>query len=189
MNKKAAIGLSINTLVIIIISLVVLGSGVTLLYKFIGGAEDTKALLDSRTSAELERLLVSEGKRVALPLHRATVRRGETHTFGVGMMNIGGSGTTFRIVVDPVKFVDEEGNTGGSLTNIETEILKQWLLYNDQHIQIQEGEHHKESILVNPHKEALKGQYIFNAKVYSVGDTDADTKQYGNTQKFYVTVA
>src|SRR3989338_1661935 len=87
MNHKGAIELSVNTLVVVIISLVILAGGITLLYKFIAGAEEIKADLDARTTEELERLLVQQGKKVALPLHVADVERGKTHVFGLGILN------------------------------------------------------------------------------------------------------
>ena len=181
MNKKAAIGLSINTLVIVIISLVILGSGVTLLYKFIGSADSIKGSLDQRTNQELERLLVDQGRKVALPLHTKTLERGDTHTFGMGILNIGGVGDQFKIEVGLVRYLDQ-----GTIVDLTEEqkamVVNSWLLYNDQEINLEEAEHHKEAILVNVPNEALVGDYIFNVKVY-VGAI-----QYGTTQKFYVTV-
>ena len=65
--KKGALGLSIETLVIIIISLVILSAGITLIYQFISGAEEVKAQLDQKTQDELDRALTAQGKKVALP--------------------------------------------------------------------------------------------------------------------------
>jgi hypothetical protein len=180
MQRKGAIGLSINTLVVIIISLVVLAGGITLLYKFIGGATDIKTQLDSRTNAELERLLVDQGKLVALPLHVATIQRGESHIFGIGILNIGEVGNQFFVKVDPVKVISEqeEDITGQvNLNNVYT-----WLLFDDSELTIKEGQHSKEIISVDVPDDAVVGQYVFNAKVFANND------QYGTTQKFYVTV-
>lgn len=177
MDKKAVIGLSVETLVVVIISLVVLAGGVALLYKFIGGAEQTKALLDEKTNAELERLLVDEGKEVALPKNVATVERGDTHVFGIGILNVGAE-DSFKIIVELSTAIDKSEN------EFEPgEEVIQWLLYNSEPVKLAEGEHDKLSILVKVPKEALVGQYIFNVKV-----TDSEPKQYGNTQKFTVNV-
>src|SRR3989344_8163548 len=99
-DTKGAIELSMNMLVMIIISIVILTGGMVLLYKFIGGAEDIKSQLDTRTDSELERLLVDQGKQVALPLHTATVTRGESHVFGIGILNIGSVGNEFLLRVE-----------------------------------------------------------------------------------------
>ncbi len=177
LHKKATIGLSVETLVVVIISLVVLAGGVTLIYKFIEGAETNKALLDEKTNIELERLLVDEGKEVALPKNVATIERGTTHVFGIGILNVGAE-DSFKIEVEPSTAIDKSGN------EFEPgEEVIQWLLYNSEPVKLAEGEHDKISILVKVPKEALVGQYIFNVKVL-----DSEPKQYGNTQKFTVNV-
>ena len=188
MHKKGAIELSVNTLVIVIISIVILTSGITLLYKFIHQSEELIIDLDAKTDAELERLLVDQGKQVALPLHTAEVPRGQTHLFGLGILNVGGQldakdiGEEFTIQTEFVKLVDIQNN---DITDkiITKEEINQWLFYNSEPQTIKENEHTKTSILVNVPTSALTGQYIFNAKVIL-----KDDHQYGNTQKFYVNV-
>lgn len=174
--------MSVETLVVIIISLVVLAGGMTLLYKFIGGAEDTKDLLDQKTDDELERLLADQGKQVALPRNIATVERGESHVFGVGILNVdsAGTGDSFTIDVNPNQGVDESGNI---MAINSDEIKSNWLLWNNGAIAISEGDHSKESILVKIPDGALKGEYIFDVLVY-----DAQGEQYGNKQKIVVKV-
>ena len=57
MDRKGAIQLSMSALVIIIISVFVLATGITLLFKFIDVSVDTKERLDARTEAEIDNLL------------------------------------------------------------------------------------------------------------------------------------
>ena len=180
-NKKAAIGLSINTLVVVIISLVILGSGITMLYKFIGGAEDIKGQLDSKTNEELERLLVNQGERVALPLNSVTIPKDEGHVFGIGILNIAEK-ADFTVVVGLSKFINANGEIVEINPSKETEILE-WLLYNSEPITLGENEHYKESIMVNVPNTATEGQYIFKAQIMM-----NEVESYGNIQKFYVTV-
>ncbi len=179
MEKRAAIGLSINLLVTVIISIVILAGGIAFLYQLIGGAEEIKADLDARTQAELERLLIDEGKKVALPHHTATVLRGETHVFGLGILNIDESefGQEFSIGVELSKAIDEAENPLEPQPDTSP-----WLLFNPGPYTIEENQHHSEPILVNIPKEALKGTYIFNARVF------AGTEPYDNIKKFTVTV-
>ncbi|MBU0457543.1 MAG: hypothetical protein ABH824_06045 [Nanoarchaeota archaeon] len=177
-EKKAAIDLSINTIVIIIISLVILAGGVSLLYKFIGGAEEIKADLDLRTQDELERLLVDQGKRVALPLHVADIERGKSHVFGIGMLNTLDNKEDFYIEIISNKVIDtsEQDVTG-------QQKVMSWLSYRTDGISIASGNNQKESILVSIPDDAIKGQYIFTATVKTT-----DMNSYGNPQKFIVNV-
>jgi hypothetical protein len=167
-SKKGAIGLTVNTLVVLIIGFILLAGGIALLYTFIGGAEEIKASLDQRTQAELERLLVDQGKQVALPLNRKSVERGETVVFGIGTLNVHDE-TQFQIDVTP------SNNNGDS----------SWLLYNKESFTLRQNEHHIESILVKPSLNVEAGTYIFNARVYSSRDP---VNPYGTVQKMYVIV-
>lgn len=179
MNKKGAIGLSINVLVIIIISLVVLGLGISMLYGFIGGAKKIKGQLDSRTDSELERLLTDQGQQVALPLHTTSIFRGDSHVFGLGILNINSETTTsdFTIEVELSRaIVENEEITTENLAERSVE----WIVFNDEKITLAENEHKKEPILIEIPTDAPQAEYIFNVRVY------LDDEQYGNTQKFYV---
>lgn len=181
MHKKGALELPVNMLVVIIISLVILASGITLMYKFIGGAIDIDRSIDARTNAELERLLIDQGKQVALPLHTATIERGSTHVFGLGILNIGEAENKFKVQVELSKVVDAQEQD--ITASVDKAAVEEWLLYDSDLISLQQNEHRKEAILVKVDKAALPAEYIFNAKVFLV-----DGNQYGNTQKFIVMV-
>jgi hypothetical protein len=182
MNKKAAVSLSINTLVIIIISLVILGSGLVLLNKFLNTSTEFKDDLDRRTEEELERLLVDEGRQVALPLKAATLAGGEDHLFGFGILNIN-ERADFEISVSLSKFVDDENHIR---TMEQTDIANSWLLYFTDLITLNENEARKEKILIQIPGDAIKGEYIYNVKVFK--DSLGENVQYGNTQKIVITV-
>ena len=177
MNKKAAVELSINVLVVIIISLVILAGGITLLYKFIGGAEEQQQVLDQRTKQELERLLVDRGKKVALAFNMATLTRGESHLFGLGLLNVGEQ-ADFNLVVELSQALDETGTEMA----VEEDLVDRWMLYDTDSLTLESNQQVQELISVGVPKDALNGQYLFNVRVLSNG------QQYGNTQKLYVTV-
>jgi len=183
MNNKGALGLAINTIVVIIIALVILGLGTNLMMGWISGAQDLKNELDSKTQAELERMLVDQGKKVALPLHTATIERGNSHVFGLGVLNIDveeyGNEFTFEVSLSKDRYLDEEGE----FQVYSNTAIQSWLLFNPGPVKIDENQHHSVSILVNIPTESFKGKYIFNVKV-----KDGNGQQYDNTKKFYVTV-
>jgi hypothetical protein len=181
MNKRAAIGLSVETLVVVIISLVILAGGITLMYQFIHGAEDIKTQLDQKTQEELERLLVGQGKKVALPLHVATVARGESHIFGLGILNTRDTTENFRVNIKLSKAVDESKND--ITTQVDAQAIAGWALYNTAAIAIESNANDKEAILIQVPTDAVKGEYIFVAEV-----VDNQNNLYGNPQTFIVTV-
>ena len=159
------------------------------MYKWIGGAESIKSSLDEQTNSELERLLVEQGKQVALPRNVADLTRGENHVFGIGILNTGDE-NKFKIeVLTPLEIADQ----GGKIVPVHIDPAA-WLLYDDQPIDLKQGQHVKEFINVNVPKENTPlGQYIFSVKVKCIQCKDSsgkteDEKQYGNTQKIIVNV-
>ena len=98
-TKKGDISLSMNFLVIIIISFVLLGMGITLLYNLLGKANSEKAQLDARTEQEISRLLIDEGKTVALPLNTIDLYPGESHVFGLGILNIDTGNDQYKVEI------------------------------------------------------------------------------------------
>lgn len=178
MHKKGAIELSMNMLVVIIISLIVLAGGITFLYKLLAGAGDIQKDLDSRTNAELERLLVEQGKQVVLPFRQATLERGEQSVFGLGILNIGAE-QGFQIQLSLQSAVNTQQEELGPATAD----VQDWLLYNTEPFTLAENEHRSEGILVQVPPTALPGQYIFSVRVLT-----AEGNQYGNVQMIIVEV-
>ncbi len=177
MNKRG-IALSINFLVIIIISIVVFGSGIAFLYKLMGSAEEFKGSLDTKTAEQLNRLLVDQGQKVALPRQSVQTEAGKISTFGVGILNIQESkyGTKFTVKIQASVAVDKDQKPL-SLPG------KEWLIYNSGPYVIKENEHKSIPLGISVPKTAKKGTYIFNVNVL-----DGNGKIYDNIKKFNVVV-
>jgi len=179
MNSKKGIALSINFLVIIIISLVIFGSGIVFLSKLMGGAEDIKTKLDSKTESQLERLLLDAGKKVALPKHTVYTEPGKVVSFGIGILNIDKKfGTKFKVSVKLSTASDKQEKVMTVLPDVSS-----WLLFNPGPYIIKENEHKTVPIGISVPKTAAKGTYIFNAQVL-----DGNGKVYDNIKKFNVVV-
>ncbi len=102
MNNKKAIELSINFIVVMILSIAILSASFVLVNQFFGKAGEMKARLDSETETKIRALLVGN-ERVAIPLHTKEVKVGDFVSFGVGISNILKGGTTqdtFKVFVE-----------------------------------------------------------------------------------------
>ena len=186
LNQKGAIELSMNMLVVIILSLVIVGGGVTLLYKFVGSAIDIEGDLDSQTQEEIERILIDEGRQTAMPIQTKMVEAGDSTILGLGIRNIKPSLDTFSINIEFDRMIDINGmmyQSESDLTplNINPE---EWLLYNTEPFDLETGGYSKEGISINIPKNAPKGEYVYKAKV----TTTADNLQYGRTQPFTIQI-
>ena len=188
LNQKGAIELSINMMVVIILSLVIVGSGVTLLYKFIGSATDIQTDLDGQTQQEIERILIDEGRQTAMPIQTKIGEAGGNLLFGLGIRNTLDTEQTFTIQVTFDRMTTPLGEMYTSDDDQATKDFigtdpSDWFLYNDQPITLQSGEYNKEGINAAIPKDAPKGEYVFKAKV-----TDNLGDPYGRTQPFTIQI-
>ena len=163
MNKKA-IELSVNFLVIVILSIVMLTSGVLLIKQFFGTATDLEKTLDDRTVSHIEDLL-DEGDYVAIPVKRKEIQRGDSQVFGLGILNINSNAPTktFTIVVEFKRLI-----TKGTEDIIEDTTPdfdpNTWTLYQDS-VLLGYNEKKVTQILVEIPKNAPPGQYIYNVNI------------------------
>jgi hypothetical protein len=180
-SKKGSINLAINTIVMILIGIVILTLGILLMRQFISGAQEIQEGLDSQTEAELQRLLVDQGKKVALPLHTVSLEAGENHVFGLGILNLEAAsyGDEFLLDVTFSKLLSSDNEE----ISIDSSIPESWLLFDEGPFFIEENGYKFESIYVEVVVDAKKGTYIYNAYVY-----DGYSERYDSVKKIYVTV-
>ena len=182
-NKKGSIGLSVEMLVVVIISIVILTSGIVMLKGFIEKTDQTKNLLDQKVEAELEKMLIDDGKQVAIARKTADIERGGNYVFGIGIMNTKKDVDSFHPKVQ-FKTATDAQNKGLEIDSAE---IEKWLLYDLNSQRIKQWENDKIGILVSVPEDAIKGEYIFNARIYE-GETEDESIQYGNTQQIIVNV-
>ena len=172
---KRGFELSISVLVVIIISLVILSSGIILLYKFYSGSVDIKQQLDDRTEAQLASLM-ERGERVAVPFSSATLQRGRQQVIGVGVLNIDGESSHVYSIKIELSDAFDVGDK--EITNVR---LDDWMLYDSEERTLQPNEQWKLPVLVMVPKDAESGRYIFNIVV------SEDSSDYA-IKKVYITV-
>ena len=184
-SKKGAIELSINMLVVIIISIVVLAAGITLLYKFLAGAQDLQVTLDAKTEEEIQHLLLQEGKLVALPINKAVLSRGEQKIFGLGVLNVGTANSanqnspieTFNVLISPFAYIPPAG------LQQDNPPTGSWVLFDDSAFKLGQQEQHSLGIMVSVPTDAATGIYLFDVSVRR-----SDGKPYGQIQKIQIDV-
>ena len=183
LKKRAAIELSVNFIVIIIISLVVLGMGVYLVNRFVSEASDIKEELDIETEKQIMDLL-SSGDRVAFPINKKTIAKGHGEVFGLGIFNILGEEKTFTVDLEQGIFI-EKGATESDDTwpSSEPVPVPVPVFIASRSKEIKNNEQVVLSIPVNVPKGTPSGTYVIDVNVKY--DTD---KEYGTTQKIYVIV-
>jgi hypothetical protein len=109
MNRKG-FELSLNFLVVMIISIFILVGGITFTYKFLGHVDVREKEIDEQTKRQIESLLM-DGHMVAIPIDTIKMKKGGYATFGLGIYNILKDGTTdFRVAISFKQAYDRNGN-------------------------------------------------------------------------------
>lgn len=177
MEKKAAIELSANFLVIIIIAIIVFSMGIYLAYQMLSLGEREIREMDDFLRTEIDRALTT-GSRVAVGINSATINRGQNHIFGVGIRNDGQQGTDFSINIEFIRFVSTHGE---EIELGKTEIEDVWF-ESTRSVTIPEYSKEFFSIPMHPIRRALHGTYEFNVEVTHLN------QRYGDLQKLYLTI-
>lgn len=171
MNKKA-IEISINFLIIIVVSIVILSLGIYLVNKIFFGIAPKITELDQQTEDRIAATL-SADKPVSIPFNNKEIERKETRPVGVGVLNVLNQPAQFQIkVISNQESVSPESDVTAT--------------YIENIFDLDENERQVETVLIAVPKRADPSiTYVFDVRVeYNSG---AGWDEY-QTKKIYVTV-
>ena len=148
-NKKAALELSISTIVVLVLGMTMLILGITLVTNILRGATGTVDLIDKNVKSQINKLFNDEDTRsvVYLADNQADVEKGVSYNIGFGIKNVirGGTGEqqgfTYRVEAAEVE-------SGCALTLAEADSYIRLGKELTRPILISPGEDPKERIIV-----------------------------------------
>ena len=179
--KKKGLEISINFLVMIIISLVIFIFALTFAFRFFGQAEEYQKKVDQNTRQQIQDLIINQGQRVAAYPTQTDLYPSKDEVIGLGVYSIGFNGPkTFNLFVNCTKYIYANGSSA------EPDIIQEqcsnssWtVLYSPTSVDLKpEGDYVFTIYIKN--KGAWRGTYIFN------GVVTVDNGIYGSVQKIYV---
>jgi len=163
--KKKGMELSINFLVIIILSLVMLGLGINLLVKVIWPAsEDLIPKVTDEIDARLKTMLVANQRLAVYPSH-LEVNRKQSDRFSLGILNTDPSRPFFVVNVACKRFIDSAGNT------FACDSANLRLLYNGAQKKIENNDKVTQGIGIEVKPGAPSGNYELEVSVCSGNPT------------------
>lgn len=160
MNKKAAIELSVNFLVIMLISIIIIILGFVLVNRVISSGTNEMFKVDDRLRAQIEDLLIRENRLVAIPIVEKSIDRGRGDFFGIGVMNLELYPQNFSVNVTFDKAFNRR--TGSELTG--TSNINDWIVLEDM-VKIQARERYVFSVGFQVPRNVQDGLYIFNVSI------------------------
>ncbi len=195
MNKKAAIELSVNMIVITVLSLVVLGIGFYLVTNIFTTATDYKEKLDEQTKDNIIASLRESGELISLPITKYTIQRKGVETIGVGIYNNAGASETFYVSVECTEAIDVDQtelcakNNGVSCDTETAGYCTNWITKGFDKETIDNKDSAVEDLFVIVPEDAPSGIFGYVVKVCTGNECGATgATQYGPSKKFYIAV-
>lgn len=107
MLNKRGIELSVNFLVVLIISIAVIGFGIRFTYKLVGETSELQKASGQELDQKIGELLCADDLKVCVGIERKKVSRGKADLFGVKILNIEDSDKTFDVYVEIPKLASQ----------------------------------------------------------------------------------
>ena len=167
-NKRAAIELSLNFIVILIISIVIMVLGIALVTKFFSQTTTSQTEISSQLEQEIINSLRGDNP-VSIPYYNIELTGGQTKLVGVGILNIFGDQRQFKVSIT---------NPSSDITVINTN--------KDKPITINKGANFVETVAIGVPKGKEPGSYDISVKV-EFEESPGTWKDYA-TRHVYITV-
>lgn len=176
MPSKKAIELSLNFIIIIILSIIIFGFGIRFISKLSSQAIELQEVTTSELDERIGNLVCEGSDRVCVGIDRKTIRRTKFDVFGLKIINILDSQSFDVIVSRP---------SPSGYTRNKQPIPSDQLVWNpkSRSVFIEKNEEKNLGIGIQVPANAVSGTYIFDVKIQA-----ADGKPYSATQKLYVDV-
>ena len=176
MRNKKAIELSMNFIVILIISIVIFAFGIRFIYKLVSDTQDFASMTFSQLDDQISSLICESSDRVCIAGDQKEVRRDQIAVFGIRIVNVLDSQNFDIVVTRPAP---------GGFTKNNKEIYGDKIEWKPRtrNVYISANNEMKVGVGIYVPKTAASGTYIFNVEIKS-----QDGTAYSNVQKFYVNV-
>ena len=99
MVNKRGIELSVNFLVVLIISIAVIGFGIKFVYNIVGETRKLEQVSGEQLDAKIEGLICADEDKVCIGKDIKKIRQGKSDVFGLKILNIGNADKTFNVYV------------------------------------------------------------------------------------------
>ena len=176
MTNKKAIELSLNFIVILIISLVIFGFGINFISRLSSQATELQDLTINDLDERIGNLVCESSERVCIGIDRKTIKRSNFGVFGLKIVNILDTQNFDIVVSRPVPSGYTKNNAGISNDNLV------WTP-KSRSVVIEKNEEKNLGIGIQVPSNAEPGTYIFNVEIKTAGG-----KPYSQIQKLYVDV-
>lgn len=192
-NSKKGFELSINFIVVLILTLVTFGGGLMLARNMFSGADDIRTKLSQQQEKQIEQMMMNNDERVVLPVNKKSIKAGSHTVVGIGVNNMlrtsdsgDASVNNFRINVTISAVQIKDSNCDLSNWNCGAH-PKTYVNMLTTDYSIKKNDYRVIEIPVLIPSTAMRGVYVYNVNV-SYKDSSENYLDYDVIKKLYVTV-
>ena len=161
-NKRAAIELSMNMIVIIIVSIAILSGGMIIFFKTKNSATAFKDKIDDQTRAQIQAMMLKNNYRVTAYPYQISIENGKSGSVGIGITNDQDASQIFNVQTNNIKirYFANKDSDGSPITLSQGSIQQ-----NINNLQIRPKEQVVKQVLITMPKNVAKGEYVFTMNV------------------------
>ncbi|MBI2558397.1 hypothetical protein HYW20_03665 [Candidatus Woesearchaeota archaeon] len=176
MLYKKSVELSLNFMVILIISIVLFGFGIKFISDLSSSAKDITDMTTEELDEQISSLICEGSDRVCIGQDRRTIKRGDFGVFGLKIMNVLDS-RSFDVTITPADPIGYKKDK----TPISPPSPLLTINPSSRSINIEKNEERSLGIGIQVPPNAVSGTYILDIDILNGGNTYSK-------QKFYVDV-
>jgi hypothetical protein len=163
MNRKGAIELSVNFIVVIVISSIILVAGLALFFNLKDKVTEYKDTIDGQTEDRLKSMMLNNNGRVAVYPAELKLSRNDAKMVGLGVQNIFTDERTFEISLS-IKHYALDG------TSLTVSNPNDYYTISPGNLNIPSGSQVVKGVLIKIPSDAEKGQYAYSIQVKTLDD-------------------
>ena len=201
MNKRG-MELSINFIVILILSLSIFAFGIYMVRSLYGFASDIQEGVDLQTQKQVEQRLFEGGEKVAVPLNKRRIGIRDSYSFGLGILNTLGEAKSFPVQVNYKQMLTPQQKSFDADPSTPDYINNNWVRSRPFMVELDANEHKVIPLTVIVENQMGNGLstlkdhiYIFNVCVFHpnsvkntpelIGPNDCANMRLGELQNLY----
>lgn len=153
-NKKSALELSINTIVIVVIAITILGLALYFTRNVFTTIGDDFFIVNEQLKSQIETALSQSDEPLYFPVTDIQVNKGDSKTFSLGIRNKNDATLRYKVIITSDK--DQYGNPFS---------IDGWFQYVDKERSISPTENHIGTIKLIMPKDVASGSYLLTLEV------------------------
>ncbi|HEY9702965.1 MAG TPA: hypothetical protein V6C58_10990 [Allocoleopsis sp.] len=181
MNRKGAIELSANFIIVMIISMVILAGGLGLFFKLKNSAQQYVDTLDGQTESKIKSIMLNNNYRVAVYPQDPNIEPNNAEMIGIGITNIYPEQKTFTIELSKVTYYAKDNVDGVVLS--DTNALKDYYDISSTSLTIGPNTQVVKGVLLKMPEGVKRGQHVYTITVRD-SSASPSSQAYGVVQVY-----